>query len=62
MTVSSVGLLLALGLCGAGSALNNDSSTFFFVIAEAAGFVSLLGLVVGLVWAVLRSIFGRREL
>jgi hypothetical protein len=62
MTVSAVGLLLALGLCGAGSVFKDNTSSIFFGIAVATGFVSLLGLVVGLVWAVLRSIIGRREL
>jgi hypothetical protein len=63
MTVSVVGLLLAIGLCGVGSAFkDNNGSIFFQVIAGATGFVSLLGLVVGLVWGVLRSIYGRREI
>jgi len=54
LSISAAGLLVGIGLCGGGTMLASYSGRSVFS--------SLLGLVVGLVWAVLRSIFGRREI
>jgi hypothetical protein len=70
LSISAAGLLVGIGLCGGGTMLASYSGRSVFsavpgLLAFAGTvclFGSLLGLVVGLVWAVLRSIFGRREI
>jgi hypothetical protein len=69
LSVSAATLLVAIGLCSGGAMLasHNNSSISSAVpgVFAFAGticlFGSLLGLVAGIVWGVLRSIFSGRE-
>jgi len=64
LTFSVVGMLLGIGLCGAASPLHRLGLTGVVpvLMGSICFLASLLGLLVGLVWGILRAIFGRREL
>ncbi len=63
LTISAVGMMVSLGLCGAFSALPGmGSGRVYFLIFGAVLFViSLLGLIVGLFWAMFSLFFGDKR-
>jgi hypothetical protein len=57
IAISAAGLLLSLGLCGAGGALSHHGiSGFLFASGVVVLFASIVGVVVGVLWLILAVI------
>jgi hypothetical protein len=54
--VSAAGLLVGFGLCGTGTLFKEGVMDVFFVAGSAAFWTSALGMLVSLVWWVIREL------
>jgi len=56
MTLSAIGLLVGLGLCGVGGALmDRNNLVFVYDLGIGVFWLSALGLVIALVWAAFKG-------